>query len=295
MREGDYQLGTPKFRILTVCTGNICRSPLAEALLRKYLPAQVFTVSSAGIMATAHTAVPKPQLRIAKKLGAGDLSVHQPRLVTQELVDQQDLILAMSRAHRRRLMRLDPSVVRRTFTIREFARLASLVTPNDIKAEMTPDTGALNAAVAAVAAKRGLMPPPENQDEFDIVDPFRQGRATYRRSRDELVPAAELTADFLNLVANLFGDAALGEDDVDVARPTQGDSSQNQIDPADMMPEAGAEETGADTVDDPSARDAQRAAMVAALPKRSQRRRHEPLDRAELVAPVRTASGGSLA
>lgn len=195
------------FRIVTVCTGNICRSPLGEALLRQELTLPDFEIASAGIMAVIGAHVPRPQMRIAKGLGVSGLEAHKPQLVTEEFVENADLILGMSRGHRKRVVRLDPQAVRKTFTIREFARLAPLVTPNDVREFMEPGVSALAAAVEAVGSKRGLLPPPKFVEEFDVIDPYKQGRSVYKLSRDELVPAVEVTSAFFKSIASMFPQA----------------------------------------------------------------------------------------
>ena len=195
----------PKFRVAAICTGNICRSPLGEALLRRDLTSDLFAISSAGIMAATGALVPRQQIRIAEQLGVEGLQEHQPRLVDEEYVSGQNLILAMSRGHRKRLMQRDPGGTRRTFTIREFARLAPLVTPDDVEEAVAGGLAPLSAAVEAVARKRGLLPPPQFAEELDVIDPYRQSASVYRLARDELVPAARTTADYLTAVVGLYG------------------------------------------------------------------------------------------
>lgn len=193
------------FRITTVCTGNICRSPLAESLLRAELPSGIFTVNSAGVAAVVQGTVPEQQLRIGDALGVTDLREHRAQALTPGMIGISDLILGMSRGHRKRLVRLDPQALRRTFTLREFAHLAEYVTPEDVEAALSDSANPLAAAVEAVARLRGMVPPLPSKAHQDIVDPFRKTRAVYRQSRDELVPAADITAAYLNGVVEIFG------------------------------------------------------------------------------------------
>ena len=191
--------------ILTVCTGNICRSPLAEYLLREDLPPEEFNISSAGIMAVPDGRVPTQQLRIAASIGIGGMEAHRAQMLTKGRLGVSDLILALSRGHRKRIVRMDPQVVRKTFTLREFAHLASHVTPADVEECIPENASTLHAAVEAVARMRGMVPPPGSMEDFDVIDPFRQSRAIYKLSRDQLVPAAETTAAYLNGIVDLFG------------------------------------------------------------------------------------------
>jgi protein-tyrosine-phosphatase len=95
-------------RILLVCTGNICRSPLAAALLDRALQrrgAEGVVVASAGTGAWDGAPVSEGAYLIGLERGL-DLSAHRARLLTRELVDEADLILTMARHHRARVHEL---------------------------------------------------------------------------------------------------------------------------------------------------------------------------------------------
>ena len=83
--------------ILTVCIGNICRSPVAEGLLKKALPGK--NVFSAGLGAlVGHEAEPTAQ-EIARQHGL-DISSHRAQQLTSFLCRQADLILVMESIHK---------------------------------------------------------------------------------------------------------------------------------------------------------------------------------------------------
>ena len=91
-------------RILLVCTGNTCRSPLAAAMLRRMLAdagRADIEVGSAGIMAQEGDPASEGTYLVALEHGM-DLSSHRAQLLTPALAQQSDLILTMSRSHRRR-------------------------------------------------------------------------------------------------------------------------------------------------------------------------------------------------
>ncbi|MGH7586388.1 MAG: low molecular weight protein arginine phosphatase [Gemmatimonadales bacterium] len=88
-------------KLLLVCTGNTCRSPLAEAILRRELEARGVagvTVSSAGTGAWDGVPASEGSYLVGLEHGL-DLSNHRARLLTRELVEEADLILTMGRSH----------------------------------------------------------------------------------------------------------------------------------------------------------------------------------------------------
>ncbi len=95
-------------RVLIVCTGNTCRSPLAAALIRQGLLLAGHSgveVESAGTGAWDGAPASEGAYLVALESGL-DLSAHRARLLSKSLVDQADLILAMSRPHLGRVREL---------------------------------------------------------------------------------------------------------------------------------------------------------------------------------------------
>ena len=92
-------------RVLLVCTGNICRSPLAAALLQRAITergAEGIEVSSAGTGAWDGAPVSEGAYLVGLEQGL-DLSAHRARLLTRDLAERSDLILTMARHHRARV------------------------------------------------------------------------------------------------------------------------------------------------------------------------------------------------
>jgi len=91
--------------VLFVCTGNICRSPLAAALMQRALAERgvdSIDVSSAGTGAWDGAPVSEGAYLVGLEQGL-DLSAHRARLLTRDLVERSDLILTMARHHRARV------------------------------------------------------------------------------------------------------------------------------------------------------------------------------------------------
>ncbi|WP_342071507.1 low molecular weight protein-tyrosine-phosphatase [Yoonia algicola] len=94
-------------RILTVCVGNICRSPVAAAILREHLPDH--TVTSAGIAAVVGRGVDPTAAEVAAAEGVVD-SDHVARQFTREIGEQNDLILVLEAGHKREIERIAPEL-----------------------------------------------------------------------------------------------------------------------------------------------------------------------------------------
>jgi protein-tyrosine-phosphatase len=96
------------FRVLFVCTGNTCRSPMAEVIARRRVGDRGWAhveVASAGVAAFDGAAASGGALRAAVRHGL-DLSGHEATYLTARLVEEADLILTMSMSHLDRVVEL---------------------------------------------------------------------------------------------------------------------------------------------------------------------------------------------
>lgn len=84
-------------RVLFVCAGNTCRSPLAEDIARRLVPGGTF--ASAGVRAITGQPAEQSTIDVARDRG-GDLTGHRARPVTRALVEAHDLVLVMEPWHR---------------------------------------------------------------------------------------------------------------------------------------------------------------------------------------------------
>lgn len=148
--------------ILTVCTANICRSPMAAALLQHALAAQPeplrsLRVISAGVAARGGDPVSENSMLALKKVGL-DLSGFVSRPLTQQLLDEAMLVLCMTESHRTMIQLQSDPVPKNLFLFREFI--------------------------------------PENGDK-EIGDPYGGPLKVYDAARDEMVEALPSLVEFI--------------------------------------------------------------------------------------------------
>ncbi len=138
-----------RFNVLFVCSGNTCRSPLAEAILADLadtIGKREITASSAGVAATTGEPVSRGARKVAEEHGI-DLSGRKAMRLTPELIEGADLILVMEPRHRTDVLNLVPSADERVHLL------------------------------TSLAPKRGLA---------GIADPFGGSIEDYRRTFEQL-------------------------------------------------------------------------------------------------------------
>jgi protein-tyrosine-phosphatase len=110
--------------VLLVCTGNMCRSPMAEVLLKDRLQREgkdnLYRVRSAGTWTTEGRAASRLAIEAMRELGL-DLTAHRTHLLTAEDVRQASLILVMAQDHREALLAEFPEAGHRTHLLSELA------------------------------------------------------------------------------------------------------------------------------------------------------------------------------
>lgn len=137
-------------KILFVCTGNTCRSPMAEGILRSLAKERNINVEvkSVGISVFDGEKASKNTIEAMKKIGI-DISEHKASQLHKDLVEEVDLILTLSRSHKEFVLSSYPSSKNKLFTLTEYAY--------------------------------GV--------EKDIEDPFGRSLSVYEKTRDEIYQA----------------------------------------------------------------------------------------------------------
>jgi protein-tyrosine phosphatase len=182
------------FAVLFVCTGNICRSPMAERLFLARLPPGVpVRTFGAGTVGLEGWAMDPASAAVLRELG-GDPDGHVAHRLTPARIGAADLILTAQAEHRSAVMQEDPLAFRKAFTLREFGRLGARLG----RLDGAVGVDRLRARVAEVADQRGQVEPPDvGADE--ITDPFGAPLPVVRACGEQIAAAVDAVLASLGL------------------------------------------------------------------------------------------------
>lgn len=171
--------------ILFVCTGNVCRSPMAEGFLNAWAADRGIDLvaRSTGTNAFAGRPATWDGRRIMTELGT-PIDDHRTLRTTAELVSWADLVIGMAYEHVRDTVREFPEAEDRTLTLKEFV-------------EILPKLPAVEDPRAWVDEAQRLTKEMPSLDDVDVDDPFGERETAYRRVAAEIRDLVEGMIDGL--------------------------------------------------------------------------------------------------
>ena len=174
--------------ILFVCTGNTCRSPLAEGLFREMIKREglAITVKSAGVSAMSGASISSHSQTVLREKGAGD-GYGSSRMLDRQLAEEAELILTMTASHKRRVLSRFPETAGRVYTLKEYAEEPQVRQQRELAdrdvAELIAKQAVSGEMTAEERHKALLYTLSSDQD---ISDPFGGPIAEYRQVGNEI-------------------------------------------------------------------------------------------------------------
>jgi len=153
-----------KKNIIFICTGNICRSPMAEYLMKSHLPsASTWQVSSAGLGAFDGAPPSEYGVKVMKEFGI-DIRRHKSRRFDENMAKSSDLIVTMTRNQAEEIRSRHPFAAENVYVLKSFSPLRN------------------------------------HQDDDDLIDPIGMSEDVYRAVRDQIDVALSGLLSFVEAI-----------------------------------------------------------------------------------------------
>lgn len=183
-------------RILFVCTGNTCRSPMAEGMFRQMAKEAGVgaEVRSAGVAAAPGVSISRHAAAVLRDNEIRDELTSTP--LSAELADWADLILALTQGHKRQIIYTFPSAADKTFVLKEYVEDEGGRQELDALLAEQAVQKAIGGMLSGEQQQR-IIELAQQQPGYDISDPFGGSREDYDRTAAEIREALAKLLDKL--------------------------------------------------------------------------------------------------
>lgn len=166
-------------RVLFVCTGNICRSPMGELMFPLFFRSDAIETDSAGVNGLIGHHI-DPSSNKLMEIDGIDASAFRSKRITPQLALSSDLILCFTDAQRSNIVTLAPRARSRTYTVSDFANLCRYCTENGLISGDTIEDR-LDSVITDASMVRPMLPAPQ-----DIKDPYHKEFEMFQNAHDQM-------------------------------------------------------------------------------------------------------------
>lgn len=175
-------------RIMFVCTGNVCRSPMGELMMKRYLAGSSIVVSSAGVKGLKSHPIHQSSAKLMTSVGI-DSSAFRSRPLTADMAQDSDLILCFEKEQRRDIVSMAPMAVNYTFLVTEFANMCLYSAQQQLVKGRTLEER-LQSVIDAASFIRPMIPAPR-----DVDDPMGKSFDVFCRAAEQTNKALWIILD----------------------------------------------------------------------------------------------------